>query len=233
MIKKALFGMLILLSASHLSAQTEKGKMMINAFGNYSKTTSENGVTTNQFSTRTKSLNAGTSVGYFFADQFIAGVGLEYVHGKEDRFNSVFINNFIQAEEMNIKSSGLLPHAYLGYYLPVVPKLYFNSCIKISYGQLKSDYKTSYYGRELSTDGSILLPGTGSPYSRGAESNMKSDYFETLITPELSYLFARKFSVYLGCGGISYSMYDWKTDNSSWLISFNPNYWKLGIKIHL
>lgn len=230
--KRTLLSMLIILSVCDLFAQIEKGNILISGFGNYIKTATENGVTTNQNTTNVKSLNTGASIGYFFSNKFIFGVGLEYIHKKEVRYNSLFFNNFMQVAETAIKSQGFIPNVYMGYYIPIIPKLYFNTNLKLSFGQINSDFDEALLGSTAAIEENGA-PSIGGLYIKYSHRSIKSDYFETQITPELTYNFMKSFSVYLGLGGVSYSMFDSEDDNSSWLISFNPNYWTMGIKIKL
>lgn len=223
--------MLIILSSCNLFAQIEKGNILISGFGSYIKTATESGVTTNRYSSNIKSLNTGASFGYFLKDRFIAGVGVEYLQTKEVRNNFLYINKYFQEEQFHTKNQGLLPFAYIGYYYPIIPKLSFNTNLKISYGQIKSEYQTMYAGSEMPLNDQYAVIVT--PYLKSRSEYEEIDYFEAQITPELTYNLAKKFSVYLGLGGISYSMIDMKTANSNWLVSFNPNYWTLGIKCHL
>ena len=232
--KRTLFTMLILLSAFEMFAQPEKWNYIVDVSGNYNKTTTENGVLTNSFTTKSSSLATGASLGYFFSSRFIAGIGIDYFHQNEHQQNFLKTNYFLQAEALNIKAESILPHIYFGYYLPVTSKLYFNTNLKLSYGKIKSDYQSQLAGEEslngdLFTSQVLLVK----PYNMNTNGSDNSDYFEAFLSPELSYFFTKSFGVYLGCGGISYSLYDWKTINSNWLISFDLNHWKFGIKIQM
>jgi hypothetical protein len=53
------------------------------------------------------------------------------------------------------------------------------------------------------------------------------------IYPALTYFISERFSLNLGLGGIAYSMINWKKDNSSWAINFNPNVWEFGVKVKI
>ena len=77
------------------------------------------------------------------------------------------------------------------------------------------------------------ITNNSNDYSRGSGGTSESDYFGTEVCPELTYFVSTKFGFCLGLGGIKYSMTDWKTGNSNWTVNFNPNYWKLGIKIKI
>ncbi len=221
--KKNVLIVLIVFSTMDLFGQISKGDIIISFDGNYMKTNTENGVTTNLLSAKGQYLSIGSSFGYFFSNQFIIGIGLNYDWGKETRFNKLYFNNFLQEEEMNIKSNVFLPNIYLGYYFPITSKLYFNTDLKFSYGTIHSDTKTTYAGAGPSFDS----------YIRSSAKESKSDYFSSQICPELTYFISTKLSLYLRLGGIEYSLIDWKKENSGWAVNFNPSYWKFGIKVKI
>jgi hypothetical protein len=191
------------------------------------KTTSENGVTTNQNDTQGKYLSIGGSVGFFLTNRLIAGVGLDYNWGKEIRYNLLSFNGFTQAEETFVKSKIFLPNFYLGYYYPITNKLFFNTNLKFSYGKLKSEVNTSYGGYSTSNTSTSLS------YITSVSQDSEYNYFSFKVSPELTYFISAGFGLYLGLGGIEYTAIDWKKDNSSWTVNFNPSYWRLGIKVKL
>lgn len=83
--------------------QINKGDVIVGLGGNYTKTTTENGVITNLIQTDGKYLNIDPSVGYFFTNNFVIGVGLDYNWGKETIENSLYFNNRIHFESLDIK----------------------------------------------------------------------------------------------------------------------------------
>jgi hypothetical protein len=232
--KKNVLVALIVLITMDLFAQIGKGKIMVSIDGNYLKTTTENGVTTNQNIDKIKQLNVGSSIGYFIADNFIAGAGLDYFWSKESRKSEMLMNYTFSTEFMDIESNAILPYVYLGYYLPITEKLYFNTNFKFSYGKVKSDFGTvviqisrnentntnTFYDKPLSYIGSF-----------GGDSDM--DLFGAKLFPELTYFIRPNYGLCIGLGGIEYSLPDWETEDSSWSVNFNPVYWKFGIKMKL
>jgi len=233
--KKNVLIVLIVLSTLDLFSQIEKGRIIVSIDGNYMKTTTENGVTSNQHVSQIKNLNIGTSVGYFISDRFVLGVGLDYYWNKESRTTELMINRFFQSEVMNIKSKAFLPNIYLGFYYPIINKLCINANFKLSYGKIKSEYNTLIAGSVYYPTDTItkLTDRYSSTYVNGSERNSEADLFSAEILPELTYLISSKFGLCLGLGGVEYSMIDWKTDNSSWIVSFNPNSWRFKIKIKI
>jgi hypothetical protein len=233
--KKNVLIVLILLTTLNLFSQIEKGKIIVSIDGNYLETSTENGVTSNQNVSQIKNLNLGTSFGYFITDRFVLGVGLDYYWNKESRTTELMINKFFQAEVMNIKSKAFLPNIYLGYYYPIINKLYVNANLKFSYSTIKSEYNTLIAGSVYYPSDTVitLTDRYSSTYVNGTEGNSEVDLFSAEILPELTYFISSKFGLCLGLGGIKYSMIDWKTENSNWTINFDPAYWRFGIKIKI
>jgi hypothetical protein len=133
---------------------------------------------------------------------------------------------------MTVKSNIILPSIYLGYSQRIVDKLYFSSTLRFSYGKVESEYTTTYGGMSI-PDLNSSISNSSNSYLRGSGGTSESDYFGTEICPELTYFVSTKLGLCLELGGIKYSMTDWKTENSNWTVNFNPNYWKLGIKIKI
>ncbi|WP_321289544.1 outer membrane beta-barrel protein [uncultured Sunxiuqinia sp.] len=235
MTKKLLLLALAILSTFNVFSQIEKREMIISVDGNYSQSTIESGVTNNLNSNQGKYLNIGASVGYFITDRLITGIGFDYNWGKEDRLNNLMINRYYQSEITNIKSKVFLPNLYIGYYYPITNKLYVNLNIKFSYGKIKSEYDSFWAGRVSYPSGTLidLTDEYSSSYAMSTDGSSKVDYLGIDVLPELSYFISSRFSLYIGLGGVSYSFLDWKTDNSSWSINFNPTCWKTGIKIKI
>lgn len=233
--KQQLLIALLVLSTMDLFSQIDKGKIIISVNGNYTKSTSENGVLTNQTTVQGKYLNIGASFGYFLTDKFIAGFGLDYSWNKETRSNTLMINRFSQYEGIDLKSTAVLPNIYLGYYYQVINKLYFNTNLKLSYGKVKSEYNDLLVG-DVHYPADTIISVTdqySASYMFSKAGSTEVDFFSAQVLPELNYFVSQKISLCLGLGGIEYSMIDWKTDNSNCTINFSPAYWRFGIKIKL
>jgi len=230
--KTNLLILFIAFSSFNSFAQFSKNDIIIQINGNYMKTKTEYGVTTNQSNTNGQYLNAGISAGSFMTNRFFIGIGVDYSQSKETRYNMLNFNDFIQAEEMNTKTYAFFPSVFLGYYYPLFDKLYFITNLKFSFGKIKSDYTSTYAGaKSPSYSDSLMITEPG--YMRESKNESESDYFSTQLCPELSYFISTNFGLSLGLGGIEYSMIDWKTENSNWAVNFNPVYWKLGVKFKI
>ncbi|MGD9931857.1 MAG: hypothetical protein AB7U05_17695 [Mangrovibacterium sp.] len=213
-------------------AQIQKGDLILSAEGNYRKDNRESGVYTNANSVRGSLLDVGGTVGFAFSDRLVAGFGLDYVRNKETRTNQLFFNDVAQMEEMQLKSKGFVPNLFLGYYFPVIDKLYLSSTLKVSYGRVKSDFGSFYARAEMLPENELTyLNVSTSSYAGGYSGSSDADLFGLSLSPELTWFATDKFGIYLGLGGIEYALSDWDTDNSNWLISFSPSYWSFGIRI--
>lgn len=232
--KKSILLALVVLSTFDLYSQIEKGITLVSGEGIYHQSTTAYGVTTSQNSVHGKYLNVGASVGYFFTNRFIVGLGLDFKSENEERGSVMTINKYYQQEVMDIKAKAWLPNVYFGCYYPIIEKLYLNTNMKFSYGKLKGEFSTvisSYeQGVFLPSDPSFGFQNT---IVRTHEYNTEVDYSSVEVLPELNYFLTPKFCLSLGLGGLGYSMTDWSSDNSTWIVNFNPSYWTLGVKASL
>ena len=222
--KKTLFFIITVLYTFNLSAQFSKGDMLISVEGNYSKSNSGSGVFTNQFVSNEKNLNLGASMGFFVNNHVLLGFGVDYSWEKATHINRLFFDDKFQFEELNTKTNLILPNAFVGYYYPILERLYFNTNLKLSYGVAKSEYEMFFAGTQMEP---------GNAYSNGAEAESNYDYFSAQICPEITWFATSKLGLSLGLGGIGYAITDWESDTSNWMVNFNPNVWKLGVKIRL
>lgn len=234
--KKYVLLIMIICSCIHLFGQINKGDVMISLNGNFMKTVSGSGVTTNDLSTQGKYLNAGTSIEYFFSSRLSVGAGLDYQWTKETTSNMIYLKlpdlHVVHYEIMEIKSNVFLPNVFLKYYIPVTQKLYFNTNLKFSYGKIKTELHTDIIAPDSRPYEVELTEFTPTTY-RSSSSESTLDSFTAQLGPELSYFFTPKLIGCLALGGVEYSMLDWRTTNSLWNVNFNPAFWKLGIKINI
>lgn len=229
--KNIILFVLIVLLTFDLYSQINKGAVVLSFSGNYMKTNTESGVTTNLNSIQGQYLRINSSIGYFFTGHFVAGIGIDYDWDKEKRFSQLYFNRFLQVEKLEIKSKVLLPNLYIGYYHQIINNLYINTNVKFSYGKVKSNYNTLYAGSGQLTFDSFVDLNNGESYVISKEDESEQDFFCTNINPELTYFVSTRFGQCIGVGSIEYSMIDWKNDNSSWVVNFNPSYWNFGVKI--
>jgi hypothetical protein len=195
------------------------------------KTITESGVISNMTSTDGKYLNVGASIGFLSSNRFLLGVGLDNNLSQEVRYNKFDTKYFVMAEEMDIKSHVLLPNIFLVYYYPIINKLYFSTKVEFSFGNIKTDYKIRHIeAANLNNDSINLGTYNGYLHSSSVESESKSDVFSAQLSPGLTFFISKVFGINLGFGGIEYNIIDWETENSNWMVNFNPIYWKLGIK---
>ena len=231
--KKNILSILLILSSLSISGQIEKGNFIFSLNGNYLKTYSSDGVTTNNMTIHGKYLNLGTSVGYFFGDHLDGGIGFDYFWAKESKNSYTAISYYRQEEVLHVKSKLFLPNIFLGYYQKIYNHLYVSTQLKLNYGKSNSEYSTYYVCIETVPDTATII---GPSYGfRQEESEGKSDskYFMIQFIPSLSYFINSKMGLYIEIGGINYNLIDWETDNSSFSFNFNPNHWRFGISLRL
>jgi hypothetical protein len=226
--QKNLLSLVFLILALPLFSQVKTGDVILSLDGNYMKTYTGGGVTTNMTGSRAHNLDISLSAGYFFTERVVAGIGIDYKLEKGVRSNLVNFNNFIQAEEMDYKSYAWLPNAYVGLYFPIVNKLYVTANFKVSYGKINASYTTTYAG-----GGKFLLLSPTTNYMYVSSADSKADFFSNMIYPEVLYFLGEKTSLSLGLGGIQYALTDWDTHNAEVAVNFNPVHWKLGVKMKL
>jgi hypothetical protein len=231
------FSILISFSTFGLFAQIEKGSMIISLNGSYLQTNTGEGVTKNYMNTQGKYLSVGTSFEYLINGKFAVGLGLDYKNNKE-LVSSIFLFSdlYLQYEKIEYKTKAFVPNFYLSYYQQLVKNLYFNASFKISY----SKYYTEYEGDIISASRYVItndtsstrfsFPDTLSALDEFIEKEAKFDFFGVRICPEIIYFINKNIGLYIDLGEISYSVIDWETEKSLWLVDFNPYHWKLGVK---
>lgn len=215
-------------------SQIEEGKVLISFDGNFNKSGTESGVRTNSQVSQGKYLDLGTTVGYFVTKNFIIGAGFNYGWSDEDRI-SMFsnISTYAQQEAMNIKSRTYLVNAYGGYYYQICDKFYFNTNLKFGFGKAKAENKNTFVSAVHYADNVIVDGSELGSQNISWDGDSDTDCFSVEVLPELSYFVTPKFGLNLGLGGVGFAMADWDKDNTSWLVNFNPTYWRLGFKFCL
>jgi hypothetical protein len=220
-----------LIMASNLFAQPNK-TFLISASGNYIQNSSDNGTTTNTNATFGKYLDASLSAGVFVSDKFVVGLGLDYYWSKEQRKSFFFINQhnpLMEREFMTIRSDGVVPEIFAGYYFKILNNFYFNVNLEVGVGRLKSETESIIVTSIDFTQGSVV--NEVSSYLLTHEYSEKYDYFRSGIRPTLNYFITKHLGICLTMGQVEYSFFDWDTDNSNWAVSFNPSYWTYGFKL--
>jgi len=215
----------MLIGSTSLVAQMKTGDFIISMDGNYIKNSSSFGVTQNAFTTSNNQLTLSPSISIFANKSLFMGIGADLIWQKNDNTNTLLLSDYLQMEKMNIKSRAIVPYLFAGYYIPLIKNLYFNGNLKVGYGNLHTDTKSNLAGMTVGT--------SSSSYPTASESRFQNDtpFLGTALNPELVYFFSDKLGLSLGLGSIEYDMYDWKTENSSVLVNFNPTYWRVGFKI--
>lgn len=225
---------------SNLFAQQKKGDNYIGINGMYNTTINQDGVEGNSVAVKSHLLNIGVTFSGSMNNHFLIGIGVDYVSQNDDR-NSKFTfynqnDDYIKYETMKLKSHVFLPNLFVGYYSHIVDKLYFNSNMKLSYGQLKTNTESqqvSFKYTQPTTTNGISSGSTDVPILYTNKADDTTDFAGAAIIPELNYYFSNVFGLSLGLGGIQYSLTKWKTENSSFSVNFNPSNWQIGAKIRI
>ncbi|PWD99551.1 porin family protein [Marinilabilia rubra] len=225
---------LILFATLKVSAQIGKNDLILSFSGNYHKSNDEVGVTTNNLFSESKQLSLGAALEYFISDKTSIGFGLEYQKLTDFRKSRLLFNESFQVEELDIDSRIFLPSIYLTHYYPIVDKLYISPVLRLGYGQLKSDLSSEYASRSnLLSSGYYPLEEVSGPGFGTLNDSSEDDYLIADLTPQLNYFFSNGFGLSLGLGGIHYAMINGDSENSQWLVSFDPSYWTFGFKVKL
>lgn len=230
---RKIFASLIIFSASMtVNSQISKGTFTISVNGNYYDGSNSIGVATNSLLTNIQDLNTGISIEYFVKKNLFIGVGFDYSWSNEYRFSGFSSNSFAQVELMNVKSNLLLPNIIGGYSFQLMKKLYLNTNFKIGYGRYSNKTYSDYTWIQHTDGGTFTQTGAINEVISW-ESDNQSSYFGTSLSPEINYFISERFGLCLGLGGIEYAILDWNKDQSSWIVNFNPNFWRLGIKFKI
>lgn len=230
--KKQILTLLLLLMSVKFYSQVEKGNIIIRLDGNYNKTLSEHGVTTNSYANKSKIMNVGPSIGIAISNNFEAGIVLDYFRSFEERYHSVLtMNKHAQVEKLQRKQYAFMPGIYLGYYRNITEKISFNTNFNMRYGNLHSEMVSQWAGIDY-ISWSIIVPGPGDgSISVYSESEQKFEYASASLLPEISYYITPAFGLSLGLGGVEYALVDWESDNSTFVIDFHPRNWRLGLRM--
>jgi len=180
-------------------SQINKGNFLITSYGNYSKTQSDYGVSTNYNLTSGKYLDIGTSAGYFLNEKLCIGVALSYNRVKESRVNYLNFKYFQQEEWITIKSGYFLPSLYLSRYYKILNNFYLSTSVSVSYSKIQTNFETYYVGYPISNSNTVFvtLEDNELPYAYSVGYIDNYDYSGLKLTLELSYFFNRYFEIYL------------------------------------
>ncbi len=232
--KRNLLLVLMLFLSSFLFAQIEKGDFLFSIEGNYLKNQSSTGLILDKTLIDGKYLNLGFRAGYMLSDNVIGGIGISYLWEKESKYNLVYVADNRQLEQMDVKSSLVLPNIYLGYITKITKGLYINPNIEVAYGTLKSEYSAGWFWeRNITFQSGVYYYDDDDFGSGGNTRDSRVDYFSISIVPKIMFFATRNIYLNLSLGGISYAILDWEEESSSWEINFNPKNWSFGFGFKL
>lgn len=226
--KKLILFLVLIAYAINARTQTDNQSFIISIQGDFTKSLMDIGSTTISNKTEGQYLNIDASLGFITKKGFTYGFGVDVIWATEDRVSEVYINRYIQAEKLEIKSNAIIPNIYFGYYYRITNNFYFNGNFKMGYGAIKREFEnivvsaSAYFTDEIRT---INEWGNYISASRYSGSN---DFFNAGIYPQLNYFLKGYWGLCLTLGGIEYAITDWQY--STWTVSFKPVYWNFGIK---
>lgn len=179
--------------------------------GDYSKSLSSTGVSTNSIEKDGKYMDLGLSLGYITKGGFSIGAGIDYLWAKESQASTLAIDRYLQIELLDTKSNGIIPNVYVGYYYRIINEFYFNCNLKIGYGKISSEFEDEILSRALlySDDDYPYLDEDGNSHVGTIVSN-KYDFFSTGIYPQLNYFIKKHVGLCLILGGVEYNNIDWE-----------------------
>lgn len=131
---------------------------------------------------------------------------------------------------MKLTSKFPSPNLFIGYYYPIINKLYFNTTLKVGYGKVKTNYSTIYIGMEELGSNPFVISSYANQYAKSSYADYKYDYFISKIQPAVTYFISNRVGLSISLGGIEYSMIDWKSKASDLRVNFDPAYWSFGLK---
>lgn len=225
-----------ILGGFSLFSQVKKDSFVFGISGNYLDAPTESGVTTNYISTDGKSLDVCPYVGYALSANFEVGVGLDYQWGDERTASQLYlINKDYYLEGMKVKTRSYIPYVYGRYSYKVINKFYVGAVLNAGYGKMKTKVRSMYLRTSVVNyiDESRLVeyvPSIDGAYLR-RETTTEIGIAE--LSPEITYFLFPKVGFNIVMGGIGYAVYDWKKENSNWMVDFRPRYWEFGVKIVL
>lgn len=208
---KKVYGLIVVLLTVHFaaSAQYNQGKIYIDGNVNYNNDNSN--LATFQVGSATKStatnLIISPNIGYFVADNFALGVGVEYkslsssntMLTNSDFSNKVLISQIF--DESSSKWNEIAPTLFAKYIFPISDKLSFSLKAKFSHGLVTDDVTVNSTTIEYDAQGSITNQTTSKVV--GEKPSKQTNRFN--ISPEFQYLITDKIGLQINFTGFSYN----------------------------
>src|ERR1035437_8919165 len=206
---KKIFSLVIILSVFHFAglAQYNQGKIYIDGNVNYNNDNSN--VPTNQIGIpiETKSTNIiiSPNIGYFIANNFAIGVGVEYkslfnsTNGANFLFNNQDGSKVVVSEVISSKWNELAPTIFAKYIIPVSDKLSFSLKAKFSHGLVTDEISDSPTTVTTTVAGQVTITN---PTVLNEKPSKQTNRFN--ISPEFQYLITDKIELQINFTGFSY-----------------------------
>ena len=253
---KKICSLVIILSVFHFAglAQYNQGKIYIDGNVNYNNDNSN--VPTNQIGipidTKSTNIIISPNIGYFIANNFAIGVGIEYkslsnsTYGANFLFNNQDGSKVIVSEVISSKWNELAPTIFAKYIIPVSDKLSFSLKAKFSHGLVTDEISDSPTTVTTTVAGQVTITN---PTVLSEKPSKQTNRFN--ISPEFQYLITDKIGLQINFTGFSYNsvpvinpryesndgvtfnpVIDYGTQKTT-SFNINPSSWSFGVFILL
>lgn len=224
--------LVILICPISIFSQIQKGNILLDFSGNYSKKFSNNGVINNYFQNEEKQLNSQISLAYAVGNSYYLGAGFQYGYQKLTSTNKLLIPGvYIMSSVMETKTNMPIPYIYGGYYKQIWNKLYFTVDLRVGYSFSTVKTESLSAVRSLIDDNYIETEIIGVNSSMNEEVN--ANLLLAGINPRVHYFLGARMSAFLELGNLQYSIQDWDSNLSQWNVDFSPKYWSVGVMFTL
>ena len=254
---KKICSLVIILSVFHFAglAQYNQGKIYIDGAVNYNNDNSNVPTDKTGITNETKSTNIiiSPNIGYFIANNFAIGVGLEYKFLNNSTKGDYFLVNnkdgskVIVSEVISSKWNELAPTIFAKYIIPVSDKLSFSLKAKFSHGLVTDEISDSPTSTMYDPQGKVTDVTNSTVLSE--KPSKQTNRFN--ISPEFQYLITDKIGLQINFTGFSYnsvpvinpryesndgvtfnSIIDYGTQKTT-SFNINPSSWSFGVFILL
>jgi hypothetical protein len=208
---KKIYSLVIILVFFHFaaSAQYNQGNIYIDGSVNYNNDNVNVGTLMVGAPTETKSTNfiVSPSIGYFVANNFAVGIGLEYkslFSSNTTLTESFFNSGVLERQTYDVTSSKwkeLAPSIFVKYIFPISDKLSFSLNAKFSHGLLTDEMSVNSTTINYNPQGGVLNQTTADVVTE--KPSKQTNRFN--ISPEFLYLITNKIGLKVNFTGFSYN----------------------------
>lgn len=208
---KKIYSLVIILVVFHLaaSAQYNQGNIYIDGSVNYNNDKMNVATLMVGAPTATSSNNLiiSPSIGYFVANNFAVGVGLEYQSLSNTTTGLTYINRYLGTLDYKIfdtssnKWKEIAPSIFAKYIIPVSDKLSFSLKAKFSHGLLTDNVSISSNKINFNAQGAVISDSLSNVINE--KPSKQTNRFN--LSFGLQYLITSKVGLQVNFAGLSYS----------------------------